>query len=256
MIYKKEEVWKLSLFLVFQLYNRNSALLFIFNDIFVSVTMAICVYLLMKQKLIPSMITYAVSTTIKAGAISYLPGFLLLITFMQGLPMVPLLVLILIGSHYLVALPFLSTNPAGYLGQAFNVSVHYVHNNSATWRFLEPTEGAYYHPNKVLFMRILMLVLFTLFLVFKWTRLSTFFSDVRLYPFTVTRKYVQPRKIAMIMASSAVISIFCAPCSHPQFVQWGDFLTPVIYMGADLLLRERVVLFALIQICWDEWYLG
>ena len=27
-------------------------------------------------------------------------------------------------------------------------------------------------------------------------------------------------------------------------------------MGADLLTRERVVLFALIQIFWDEWYLG
>jgi hypothetical protein len=101
-----------------------------------------------------------------------------------------------------------------------------------------------------------MLVLFTLFLVFKWTRLSTLFADVRLYPFTVTRKFVHPRKIAMIMASSGVISIFTAPCSHPQFVQWVDFLTPVLFMGSDLLLREQVVLFALIQICWDEWYLG
>jgi hypothetical protein len=27
MIHKKEEVWKLSIFLVFQLYNRNSTLL-------------------------------------------------------------------------------------------------------------------------------------------------------------------------------------------------------------------------------------
>ena len=105
-------------------------------------------------------------------------------------------------------------------------------------------------------MRIIMLILFAFFLVFKWTRLSTFFSDVRLYPFTVTRKYVHPRKIAMIMASSAVIAVFTAPCSHPQFVQWSDFLTPVLFMGSELLLRERVVLFALIQICWDEWYLG
>jgi hypothetical protein len=115
LIYKKEEVWKLSLFLVFQLYNRNSVLLFLFNDIFVSITMAICVYLLMKQKLIPSMITYVISTTIKAGAISYLPGFLLLITFMHGLPMVPLLILLFIAGHYIVALPFLSTNSSGYL---------------------------------------------------------------------------------------------------------------------------------------------
>ena len=105
-------------------------------------------------------------------------------------------------------------------------------------------------------MRIVMLVLFTLFLVFKWTRLSTFFADVRLYPFTVTRKYVHPRKIALIMASSGVISIFTAPCTHNQFVQWSDFLTPVLFMGSDLLPRERVVLFAMIQICWDEWYLG
>jgi alpha-1,3-mannosyltransferase len=256
MIHKKEEVWKLSLFLVFQLYNRNSALLFLFNDIFISITMAICVYLMMKQKLISSMIAYAVSTTIKAGAIIYLPGFLLLITFFQGLPMVPLLVLILIGAHYLVAWPFLETNASGYWANAFNVSVHYTHGNSASWRFLVPDERAYYHPNKILILRVIMLVLFALFLVFKWTRLSTFFADVRLYPFTVTRKFVSPRKIALIMASSAVIALFCGPCSHCQFVQWCDFLTPVLFMGADLLVRERVVLFALIQIFWDEWYLG
>lgn len=114
MIYKKEDVWKMSLFLIAQLYNRNSALLVLFNDIFVSLTMAICVYLLMKQKLLPSMLAFAASSTIKAGAFSYLPGFLLLITFVQGLPMVPLFVLILVGSHYLVAMPFLSTNATGY----------------------------------------------------------------------------------------------------------------------------------------------
>ena len=90
----------------------------------------------MKQKLILSMITFSISSTIKAGALTYLPGFLLLITFMQGLPMVPLLVLMLIGFHYLVALPFLPTNPTGYWGNAFSVSVHYGHGNSATWRFL------------------------------------------------------------------------------------------------------------------------
>lgn len=101
-----------------------------------------------------------------------------------------------------------------------------------------------------------MLVLFALFLVFKWTRLSTFFADVRLYPFTVTRKYVHPRKIAMIMASSAVISLFSAPCTHSQFVTWSEFLTPVLFMGCNLLLRERIILFALIQICWHEMYLG
>lgn len=100
-----------------------------------------------------------------------------------------------------------------------------------------------------------MLVLFALFLVFKWTRLSTFFADVRLYPFTVTRKFVHPRKIAMIMASSAVISLFSAPCTHSQFVTWSEFLTPVLFMGCNLLLRERIILFALIQICWHEMYL-
>jgi uncharacterized membrane protein len=68
----------------------------------------------MKQKLIPSMFAFAASSTIKAGALSYLPGFLLLITFVQGLPMVPLFVLILVGTHYLVAMPFLATNATGY----------------------------------------------------------------------------------------------------------------------------------------------
>lgn len=101
-----------------------------------------------------------------------------------------------------------------------------------------------------------MLVLFALFLVFKWTRLSTFFADVRLYPFTGARKFVHPRKIAMIMASSAVISLFSAPCTHSQFVTWSEFLTPVLFMGSNLLLRERIILFVLIQICWHEMYIG
>ncbi len=58
------------------------------------------------------------------------------------------------------------------------------------------------------------------------------------------------------MASSAVISLFSAPCTHSQFVTWSEFLTPVLFMGCNLLLRERIILFALIQICWHEMYLG
>jgi uncharacterized membrane protein len=60
------------------------------------------------------MLAYAACTTIKGGALCYLPGYLLLITFVKGLPMVPLFVLILIGMNYLVAIPFLATNPSGY----------------------------------------------------------------------------------------------------------------------------------------------
>ena len=61
------------------------------------------------------MFAFAASSTIKAGALSYLPGYLLLITFAQGLPMVPLFILILAGANYLVAIPFLSTNSSGYV---------------------------------------------------------------------------------------------------------------------------------------------
>ncbi len=90
-------------------------MLVLFNDVFIGLTMSICVYLLMKQKVIASMFAFAVSSTIKAGAFSYLPGYLLLITFAQGLPMVPLFVLVLFGAHYLVAMPFLPVNSKGYL---------------------------------------------------------------------------------------------------------------------------------------------
>jgi hypothetical protein len=105
-------------------------------------------------------------------------------------------------------------------------------------------------------MRILMLTMFTIFLVFKWTRLSTFFADVRLYPFTMTRKFVHPRKIALIMASSGVISYFTAPCTHQQFIEWIEFLTPMLFMASNLLPRERITLFIFCEICWDELYLG
>ena len=53
------------------------------------------------------MIVFALSSTMKAGAISYLPGYLLLITFQMGLLSVPLFVLMLFGFNYLVAIPFL-----------------------------------------------------------------------------------------------------------------------------------------------------
>lgn len=94
---------------------RFGTVVALYNDVFIGLTMSICVYLLMKQKVIASMIAFTVSSTIKAGAFSYLPGYLLLITFAQGLPMVPLFVLILFGAHYLVAMPFLPINSSGYL---------------------------------------------------------------------------------------------------------------------------------------------
>lgn len=49
MVFKKEDLWKLSLFLVGQVYSRNAVLLSIFNDVFIALFMGICIYLLMKQ---------------------------------------------------------------------------------------------------------------------------------------------------------------------------------------------------------------
>ncbi len=133
----------------------------------------------------------------------------------------------------------------------------YNHTNTGNYRNLEPDENSYYHPNRVLYMRIFMITLFAIFLVFKWTRFSTFFADVRLYPFTVSKKFVHPHKIALIMASSAVISLYCAPCTHSQFVIWSDYLSPVLFMaGSKLLTRERIILHTLIQAHWAEMDLG
>lgn len=104
-----------------------------------------------------------------------------------------------------------------------------------------------------------MFSLFAIFLLFKWTRLSTVFADLHLYPFSLsTKRYVHPHKIALIMATSAVIVLYCAPFTHSQFVVWSDFLSPVLLLagGSKVITRERILMHTLIQVHWNELDLG
>jgi hypothetical protein len=60
-------------------------------------------------------------------------------------------------------------------------------------------------------------VFLVIFLLFRWSHWRTIFADVRLYPFSMNKKVLNPTTAALIMFSGALVAIVCAPGLHPQF---------------------------------------
>lgn len=97
MIFPKKVLAVLCFALIFQLTNIACTVLCLFNDIFISLPMSICILRFMEQKTMQGIFWFIVASTFKIGAIFYLPAILLVITLMSGLTNVIVFVVLLMG---------------------------------------------------------------------------------------------------------------------------------------------------------------
>lgn len=97
MIFPKKILAVFCAALLLQITNIACAVLCLFNDIFISLPMSICILRFMEQKTKQGIIWFIIASTFKIGAIFYLPATLLVITLMSGLSNVIVFVVLLIG---------------------------------------------------------------------------------------------------------------------------------------------------------------
>ena len=71
--------------------------------------MVISIYFLQRNRVFMGVLFFAVASSMKGGAIVYLPGLLVLLTFAKGIILGPVLALIfIVAFHLVIGYPFYS----------------------------------------------------------------------------------------------------------------------------------------------------
>lgn len=155
----------------------------------------------------------AMALSIKGGAMLWLPGILLVTAFISGIFAALFLILFVMAFNLLIAVPFIQANPKAFFAQAFDFGRKFWQHLSYNSRWV--SNMTYSHPAFVIAGYVITLLVLLSFLMFRWTSIRSFFKDIRLYPLTCEHKVVDPRTAAVIMFTSALIAIVCAPGLHP-----------------------------------------
>jgi len=74
-----------------------------------------------------------------------------------------------------------------------------------------------------------------LFLFTRWTWWRTFFRDIRLYPFTMSKQYPDPEDSLMVLFTSAFISLMFSFNMQPWFYPWAAAAYPFLIDKCDSL---------------------
>jgi hypothetical protein len=143
----------------------------------------------------------------------WLPGLLLVIAFSTGMIGVILTVAYLVLFHIITAIPFSSVNPGAYWRQSFDFGRQFGQHYNYNFRFL-PLE-IYQDKKMVLIGYAVTLTFLLVFLLTKWTNRKTFFSDIRLIPFTINKRTLDPTNVITIIFSGVLIAMLGAPGLHP-----------------------------------------
>ena len=255
LLFPKKLIPYFSLALFLQLTNLGCSVISLFNDIFISLPMAVSILRFMEQKTMQGIIWFVIASTFKIGAVFYLPATLLVITLMSGLSNVIVFVIILIGTQVAISLPFTTVNKQAYIEQNFNFSTIYPPTNTNSWNFLH--DDFYYSDIRILTQKYLLVFSLIYFLLFKWTRPGRFFQDVRLLPFFKGGyRYQSPRKQMMIFGTCSLLFQFWSACLHIQFIQWTEMLVPALiyfaYGGEKGDLRWMIGVYYMREFCWAQ----
>ena len=211
------------LFIVLIACSRRVHSIFIlrcFNDCFAVTFTYIAVYLLMKSRIVPSLIMLSIGISIKMSAMLYLPALLLNLNYHFGLVKTALSIVFLIVMQFIIGLEWILHDWKAYIGKAFEFDRVFMFKWSVNWQFL----GEEVATGKKLaqYLLIAHLGLLLIFLIFKWSNLirnrsiGVLFVELRLNElFSNCRpRILDPRFVALSMFTCNLIGILCARSLH------------------------------------------
>jgi alpha-1,3-mannosyltransferase len=131
------------------------------NDPIAMLFMYTSVYFAMENKWKTCILFYSLALSIKMNILLYLPGLLLILNWSGNYLSTMVSILFLIAFQLLIAIPFLITNPIGYLTRAFQFSRKFGQPHSAYWQFIsEEVFTSWEFHSLLLAVHVTLLILF------------------------------------------------------------------------------------------------
>ncbi|KAH6608403.1 hypothetical protein Trco_001749 [Trichoderma cornu-damae] len=214
-----------------------------FNDCFAAFFLWLSIYFLQRRAWTVGALAYTVGLGVKMSLLLVLPAVVVILFLGRGLRGALRLVWLMAQVQLVLAIPFITTNWAGYLGRAFELSRQFKFEWTVNWRMLG--EELFLSRSFSIMLLALHALSLLVFISARWLKLPErsllgIISRVVRFqsPFTegeelsISNKVVTPRYVASAILSANAVGLLFARSLHYQFYAYLAWATPFLLWTA------------------------
>ncbi|OUC49061.1 ALG3 protein [Trichinella nativa] len=210
-------------------------LLRLFNDPIAMFLFYIAMLCWIYRQWTAGIVLYSLALSVKMNILLFSPAVAVICLYKRGLQDSCRLFALAFLIQVTLAIPFLHTNPLGYLRSAFNFGRVFDHRWTVNWRFVpvEVFTHKYFH---------CILLLFHIILVF-------YFLYIKFFRYVLSIVYT--KKIVLLLAGINLIGISFSRSLHYQFYVWYYHLLPFLSWQTPYSTTSKLTLLGIIEMCWN-----
>ncbi|XP_065890358.1 dol-P-Man:Man(5)GlcNAc(2)-PP-Dol alpha-1,3-mannosyltransferase-like [Dysidea avara] len=219
-----------------------------FNDPVATCLVYLSINLLLDHHWRLACICYSLAVSVKMNILLYAPGWLIIFVMSHGIYSSILHIIVYCGLPQVsLALPFLITNPVGYLLKAFEFQRKFLYKWTVNWRFLP--EHLFLNETFHILLLAGHLACLWVFIYKRWTKQRG--GVVKLLTGSTSLSVPSNSVMVSILFESNFIGIVFARTLHYQFYIWYFHTLPYLLWNTGIPLVVRFVMLIVMEGVWN-----
>ncbi|KAM0265141.1 hypothetical protein ACHAQJ_000294 [Trichoderma viride] len=214
-----------------------------FNDCFAAFFLWLSIYCFQSRAWTVGALAYTIGLGVKMSLLLVLPAVVIILFLGRGFKGALRLVWLMVQVQLVLAIPFITTNWAGYLGRAFELSRQFKFEWTVNWRMLG--EELFLSRSFSITLLAFHVITLLVFISARWLKLQER-SLLGLLPYVIrfkspfteqeevkiSHKVVTPRFVISAILSANVVGLLFARSLHYQFYAYLAWATPFLLWTA------------------------
>ncbi|KNB42474.1 mannosyltransferase [Blastocystis sp. subtype 4] len=246
----------------------------LFNEAVLMLPLYLSILLFTYQKWFLGVVVMSFALSIKMNILLFFPSLLLILFEAVGVPRTLFLFFVIVLVQFLLGIPFIAENAAGYLGRAYEFGRVFTYKWTVNFKFLP--YDIFVNPVFGLILLVLQVSILLLFIFRRWSQpmggiWKVVQSDpfapkprnllVRMFDWFKLRDYDVPLTTEHIMTTlfaSNFIGVVCSRSMHYQYYAWYFHTLPYLLWRTEIsviavlvLEDEKLILLAAIEIVYN-----
>ncbi|KAL1228024.1 Dol-P-Man:Man(5)GlcNAc(2)-PP-Dol alpha-1,3-mannosyltransferase [Trichinella pseudospiralis] len=243
-----------SIFLIFMSctsYRIHSIfLLRLFNDPIAMFLFYIALLCWIYRQWTAGIVLYSLALSVKMNILLFSPAVAVICLYKRGLQDSCRLFALAFLIQVTLAIPFLHTNPLGYLQNAFNFGRVFDHRWTVNWRFVPEEVFTHKCFHCILLLFHIILVFYFLYIKFFRSRFASIRNAVMVAVDSGT-VHLKNQEIVLLLAGVNLIGISFSRSLHYQFYVWYYHLLPFLSWQTPYSTTSKLTLLGIIEMCWN-----
>lgn len=221
----------------------------LFNDPVAMLFLYAAVNLFVRGKWSSGCLLYSLGVSVKMNLLLFAPGLLFLLLVTHGIKGTVVHLTICALPQLVLALPFLLTNPVGYLVRSFDLGRQFFYVWTVNWRLL---------PEEIFlnryFQGLLLLAHILVLLVFFWWRWRPMFTNAKLqWSKSGLKQKLGPHQVLFPLFTANLIGMCFSRSLHYQFYVWYFHSLHYLVWCCPYPPVLRILILGVIEMSWNTY---